>query len=262
MKKQISFDEFLSVSPWTSRIKEGKKLYEKSEKSLMKEYNEDKYAPLMGCNTFAEAIRAYRGPTEDIPYSRHGEIFIWDKDAVYELRKQLMLESLRPILEQVDCVIELGAGFGQSMQSIQDAYPDLAYRAGEYTPNACKLGQRLLPGIQFFPFNFYKAEDWDNVFAGVRNALVYTVHAVEMIPDAELFVRGIRKHKDKIHSVVNFEPIYESDGTEMSEWRMKYIEANSYCKNILQSIPNPATVEKDFFGVNPLFPKARIAWNP
>ncbi|HEY4516875.1 MAG TPA: hypothetical protein VJG64_02915 [Candidatus Paceibacterota bacterium] len=259
--RKISLNELGAYSPWIRRLKEGKKLFEKTPASLMREYNEDKYAPLMACKTFVDAIQAYRGPKEETAYSRHGELFVDDKDAVYELRQKIMLEALRPTLEMVEMVIELGAGFGQTVRSIQEAYPALAYRAGEYTPNGVALGQKLLPGVQFYPFNFYKAGDWDRIFDGVENALVFTVHAVEMIPDATLFVREVQRQKNKIHSVVNFEPIYRDDGTELSRYRMKYIEINSYCQNILQSILNPRKIEEDFFGVNPLFPKTFIEWD-
>ena len=224
----------------------------------MREYNDEKYAALMDARTMDEALERYCGdPDEEIECSRHGEIFKMTTKEAHALRSELLLGSLRPLIESAGCIVELGAGFGQIAQLIAREYPTLHYIAGEFTPNGVELGKRLLPRVEFRHFDFF--EDKWNIFDDVSNALVLTVHSVEMLPDAGLFVQKIREHAAHIQSVVDFEPIYEG-GDELSRKRQAYIDANCYCKNILD-IPYTA-IEKDFFGLNPLFSESRLEWKP
>lgn len=213
----------------------------KTLEKVADEYNY-KYAGVVAARTIEEACALY-----------------WKSQdkAKLEERNTKILDSLRPLLEQVDTVVDLGAGFGQVLHVIQEAYPTKKYIAGELTITGVALGTRLLPDIQFKPFNFYNDDDWS--FLGLlENALVITVHSVEMLPDAALFVNKINQYKAHIARVVNFEPIYDD---ETSAEKRSYIEENGYCMNILQCLPNPI-VERDFYGLNPLFPEARLEWSP
>ncbi len=88
-----------------------------------------------------------------------------------------------------------------------------------------------------------------------------------MLPDARLFVNQMLKHNGRIHSVVNFEPLYKTNPTStLDVFRNKYIEVNGYCKNIEQALRQYegqwVNIERDFFGMNPLFPESRIEWRP
>jgi len=225
----------------------------------MREYNDEKYAALMGTSTMQEALMRYWGdPDETITCSRHNELFEMKRTEAHAMRNRLTLDSLRPFIERAGCIVELGAGFGQTAHFIAHEFPALRYVAGEFTPNGIALGKKLLPMVEFVHFDFFD-DAWE-IFNDVTNALVLTVHSVEMMPDANVFVQKIKHHAAQIHHVVNFEPIHEDGDTELSRKRRAYIDENGYCKNILD-IPY-ATIEKDFFGLNPLFPESRLEWKP
>lgn len=259
--QKIDLNLLPKYSPWPSRLVGSEPCAPnvKNHENLYKEYNDDKYGKLLSAATFEEADDIYWGPDDASVISRHNELFLTSKRESRALRNKLFVDSLRPLLNEVRCVVELGAGFGQMVRPIQKEYPHLTYIAGEYTPNGVTVGKQLLPGVQFSQFDF-SSDDW-NVFDGIEQALVLTVHSVEMLPDATLFVEKIKAHASHIHTVVDFEPVYEDDGSMLSLLRQRYIQVNGYCKNILQSIPD-AKVEKDFFGLNPLFPESRIEWKP
>ena len=259
--RTITLSELSRYSPWPARLS-GAEPFEHKKKTpeeLFREYNDEKYGRLLEAATIEEAIDRYWNMHGEGAFSRHDELFVGDMREIHILRNKVFLDSLRPLLEKARYVVDLGAGFGQMLYLIQREYPHLTYRAGEYTPNGVALGQRLLPNIEFRRFDF-AGNDW-SIFDGVENALIITVHAVEMLPDAAPFVEKMRSLARHISAAVHFEPIYESDDTPLWTLRRQYIEANGYCRNILQSIPQPS-LDRDFFGLNPLFPESRIEWKP
>src|SRR5581483_9127075 len=98
--------------------------------------------------------------------------------------------------------------------------------------------------------------DW-NILDTARGAAVFSVHAVEMLEDAGVFIDEIGKRKDTLSSVTLFEPLYEAGNDELTTLRRKYIEANQYNKNLISYL-GTAKIEHDYFGTNPLFPMAHI----
>jgi hypothetical protein len=261
MKKRIPFEELSRYSPWPARLAgvEPWELKLKTRESLYREYNDEKYGKLLTARTMEEALEYYWGDgLAEMAYSRHGELFAGTRAEAHVERNQLLIDSLRPLLQEVECVVELGAGFGQIIYLLQQEYPHLRYVAGECMPNALVLGKRLLPNVEFEYFDLFG--DW-SILDHVENALVLTVHTVEMLSDASTFVHHMQKRMERVRSVVNFEPLYEEDGTALGQLRRRYIEMNGYCKNIAQTVP-ATLIERDFFGLNPLFPESRIEWKP
>lgn len=250
--KKISFDELRAHIP--ERFTQVAREKKRTRADVYREYNDEKYAQLSGASSFEKALTLYRGPVQDTVFSRHDAFYSAPSNETYAVREALIISSLYPLLDGVETVIELGAGFGQTLEIIRRAYPSFQYIAGEFSPLARSLGERVAPSIRFVPFDFYDAK-W-NIFDGVQNALVLSFHAIEMVPDANKVVDNLKAHASRIRAVSLFEPIYEMGDSPIFEARRKYIEANDYCRNILQSFD--AEVERDFFGFNPLFPEARL----
>jgi hypothetical protein len=242
----------IGVKPYQVRVK--------SVDSLLREYGE-KYRNVSSAKTIEEAIQTYFLPQQDHVWSRHGELFVGRSKEAYCLREELTLNALRPLLKDVNCVVELGAGFGQIGYSIMKEFPHLRYIAGELTKEGRTLGEQLLPNIEFKSFNLLD-EHW-SIFDDVQNALVLTVHSVEMVPDGAQVTRKLREFHDRIYRVVHFEPTYEYDGSVLSLLRQRYIQLNGYCRNVGAGIPPEVkAIEADFFGLNPLFTETRIEWQP
>lgn len=250
--KKISFDELRTYIPERFEQLSGSK--NRTRADVYREYNDEKYAQLSSAASFEDALALYRGPVRDTVFSRHDTFYGAPSNEAYAVREALIISSLYPLLDGVETIIELGAGFGQTLEIIRKAYPSFRYIAGEFSPTARALGERVAPNIRFVPFDFYDAE-W-NVFSEVKNALVLSFHAIEMVPDAGMVAEKLKIYAPHIRAVSLFEPIYETGDSPILEARRRYIEVNDYCRNILQSFD--AEVERDFFGYNPLFPEARI----
>jgi hypothetical protein len=209
---------------------------QKSHANVHREYNDEKYAALIGCGNMEEALSLY-GPNTPIVYSRHTHLYpAMSKDA-RNLRVGLLVESL----PKTKAIVELGGGFGQIAYEIIKRRPDVKYYVGDFSHNAIGLGRRLLPQVEFFHFDFY--DTWN-----VPEGLILTVHAVEMLPDFKMFTDKLGDRR-----AVLFEPVYP-DGTDvLSVCRRSYMLENGYCNNIRSN-----DFEYDFFGLNPFFPESRL----
>lgn len=250
--KEITFEELRAYIPERFDRLSGTK--QRTRADVYREYNDEKYAQLAKAASFDEAMKLYRGPVRDTVFSRHGKFYATPSNEAQALREALVISSLYPLLDGVETVVELGAGFGQTLEIIRKAYPSLRYVAGEFSPEARTLGERVVPDIEFAPFDFYDAE-W-SIFDNVKNALVLSFHAIEMVHDARMVADKLKAHASSIRAYSFFEPIYDEGEEPLLEARRQYIEANDYCRNILQSFD--AEVERDFFGGNPLFPEANL----
>lgn len=251
--KEITFGELRAYIP--ERFERLSNMRQRTRADVYREYNDEKYTQLSRATSFEEAMALYKGSTRDIVFSRHHKLFIASTGEKNALRESLILASLRPLLDGIETVIELGAGFGQTLEIIRSTYPSFRYIAGEFSPVARALGQRVAPHITFVPFDFYDAE-W-TLFKGVQNALVLSFHAIEMVSDAGMVADKLKTYGPHIRAMSFFEPIYEEGDSPILDARRRYIDANDYCRNILQSFPD-AEVECDFFGNNPLFPEANL----
>lgn len=252
--KEITFDELRVHIP--ERFEQLSKNKQRTHADVYREYNDEKYKRLSGATSLEEAVTLYRGPARDAVFSRHGKFYSASTNEAYALRETLIVSSLYPLLDGVETVVELGAGFGQTLEVIRRAYPLFRYVAGEFSPTARTLGERVAQDITFVPFDFYDPE-W-SIFNDVKNALVLSFHAIEMVSDAKMVADKLKTYAPHIRAMSFFEPIYDEGDSPILEARRRYIEANDYCRNILQSFD--AEVERDFFGNNPLFPEANLVY--
>lgn len=250
--KEVTFDELRAHIP--ERFEQLSKRKQRTRADVYREYNDEKYTRLSNAVSFEEAMALYRGPSRDAVFSRHGKFYSASTNEAYAMREALIISSLYPLLDGVETIVELGAGFGQTLEIIRREYPSFKYVAGEFSPEARTLGKRIVPNITFVPFDFYDSE-W-NIFSDVKNALVLSFHAIEMVSDAKMVVDKLKTYAPHIRAMSFFEPIYDEGDSPILEARRQYIEANNYCRNILQSFD--AEVERDFFGNNPLFPEANL----
>lgn len=250
--KEVTFDELRTIIP--ERFKQLSKNKRRTRADVYREYNDEKYTRLSNAVSFEEAVALYRGPSRDVVFSRHGKFYSASTNEAYAMREALIISSLYPLLDGVETIVELGAGFGQTLEIIRKAYPSFQYIAGEFSPAARALGERVALDISFVPFDFYDAK-W-SIFNDVKNALVLSFHAIEMVSDAKMVTDKLKTYAPHIRAMSFFEPIYDEGDSLILEARRQYIEANDYCTNILQSFD--AEVERDFFGNNPLFPEANL----
>ncbi len=244
---------------------------------ILREYDTDKYKKYL---EYLEANPALKfddmrwfergiSPDKEMCISMDKKLFVGKAGEVFAHHQDIFLEKMAPLMQECDCVVELGAGFGHNLFLLQEKYPKHLYIGGEVSANGIELGKKLAKGnhVEFLPFNFYD-EDW-SIFEKThgRKVLVLTYHAVEMIPKAEDFFLKLEKYKNNIVHVACFEPLYESYSDDLlSLLRKAYINMNDYNTNFLSALKSSPSrwqslaITEDFFGANPLFPEAFIHW--
>jgi hypothetical protein len=250
--KEISFEAVHELMPNLFNREFSRQ--SRTREDVYREYNDDKYSVLRDAVSFEDALARYRGPVRDIVISRHGKFYVVLTDEAYAMREKLIIEALAPLVSGIDTVIELGAGFGQTLEKIRRAYPAKRYIAGEFSAEARTLGACVLPHIEFKAFDFYD-ETWPLFETVGGSTLVLSFHAIEMVPDATVVAEKLRRYG--VTALSLFEPAYESGDDPVLVERRGYIERHEYCRNILQAF-QPDEVERDFFGINPLFPEANL----
>lgn len=248
--KEISFEEVQHLIPEIGGRKARRTRYD-----VHREYNDEKYSVLKAAKSFEEALALYRGPVRDMIVSRHDRFYVMPSDEAWAMREKLIIETLSQSLENVDTVVELGAGFGQTLEAIRQAYPRKQYIAGEFSKEARELGVRLLPDITFVEFDFYD-EVWPLLTRMGEKSLVLSFHAIEMVRDANMVAQKLRE--SGANTISLFEPVYELGKDPIRTARRSYIEKHDYCRNIEEAF-SPSRIERDFFGINPFFPEAHLS---
>ena len=120
---------------------------------------------------------------------------------------------------------ELGCGYGFNLSLL-----DGKTYGGEYSENAVEIAKKLGQDVQ--RFNFYNLADYQMIR---ENTTIFTIHALEQVPDCSTFVDGMFSQRDKIDYVIHFEPtIIETSTNLIGLCRNKYIEINDYNRNLKQ----------------------------
>lgn len=222
------------------------------------EYNQDKYAKLL--NYYL------KNPGLDVYKLREREIGASNSRSLRRTNDRLLISIFRELLKEIDCVIELGCGYGYNLYLLSKYFPDKLYFGGEYSRNAVVLG-RLLK-VDVVPFNFYDTT-WEILKKCWGKTIIFTKHAVEQLPSSTPFVETLRRYKDSIYQVINLEPIYElhqlcCQDEELKLKRENYTIENDYNKDLLTHIKTGGgIIEQQRYNVagdNPLNPTSLVVW--
>lgn len=112
-------------------------------------------------------------------------------------------------------------------------------------------------------FDFYSFDSYR--FIRPRS-IVFTVQALEQIPDASAFLQGMRSQRHRVDAVLHLEPSFIPEGRDLlGLLRNRYLEINDYNRNLVTLLQQAADVEllefdRDYFGSPPLNSLHFIAW--
>lgn len=124
---------------------------------------------------------------------------------------------------------------------------------GDVCPAAVELGTSL--GYDIHPFDFY-----EHCYTIIPEAsLVYTVHAIEQMPDPEPFFERMVAVKDRTSLVAHFEP---SGGHWFELQRDQYAITHDYTRGLYKPSETRRCLhhQPDVIGINPLNPTGLHIW--
>lgn len=147
--------------------------------------------------------------------------------------------------------------------------PGRNWIGGEYSHNAVTLSELLYsdcPNIKIQPFNWYD-DTWDIFESLESEAVVFTRHSIEQLPQAKSALQTMAKYKAQIKRVVHLEPIYElftQQSSTLAQMRQAYILMNDYNTDLLSTLTNMNVkidmIQDDLMGGNPLNPTCVVQW--
>lgn len=277
----IPLDELPRWSPWPQRLL-GLETYAKRDRtieSVAREYNAEKYPPLLsawrsGEATSPEELKELQiGTHVDNPtmcVSIGDTLCEMDVKAVFDRFQQLLYSVLAPEMEHTDVVIELGCGYGYNLWRLSRSVEDVRFVGGELSAVAVELAQELFADndrLEVERFNFFD-ERYDLLDVKDERVVVFTAHSIEQLPDAAKVIRTLVSQKANIRTVYHFEPVMELYGESLlGLMRRRYTKLNDYNQNLLSELKSNRRIEiksvqGNVLGINPLNPTSIIAWRP
>ena len=277
--QEISVNDLPKYSPWIARLL-GLEPFSKRVRNpyqVNAEYDQDKYLELLAHfyehpDVDHELLRLYETGANadgDTCISKEGKLFPTTVSDARDLDRQTLVKCLEDVMEHTRVVVELGCGYGYNFSVLSKAYPNRTWIGGEYSHNAVTLSELLYrdcPHINIQPFNWYD-DTWDVFDSLEAEAVVFTRHSIEQLPQAKPALQTMAKYKDKIKRVVHLEPIYElftQQTSTLAQMRQAYILMNDYNTDLLATLTSMNVkiekIQDDLIGGNPLNPTCVVQW--
>ena len=264
--KHLSLSEYLTVdNPWTARLL-GTETFQKKRdaEQIIREYNKNKWGVLLQRELYnvehaktveLEILAGQNWRTAPTPFSLGDEIFETTGATCLSMYFSMIRSRFKNY--KADFYCELGCAYGYNL-----ALFDRPGYGGEFTEAGITVGRRL--GISVEQFDFYNCDSYR--FIRPRS-VVFTVQALEQIPDASAFLEGMRSQRDRVDAVLHLEPSFISERRDLfGLLRNRYLEINDYNRNLVTLLQQAADVEllefdRDYFGSPPLNSLHFIAWH-
>ena len=281
-KGTIPLTDLPKWSPWPARILglSDWSVPNRTVEKVDKEYDKDKYLECLiyakeQNSTDADTVKAFEFHLEkltSICVSHEEKLYEMSADQIMPANDALLIESISPLIEEVDTIVEIGCGYGYNLWQLNKHFPNKIYRGGEYSPNAVQLAAMLYKdhdNISVEECNFY-----DNSYAVLEQCkpnekvLLITRHAIEQLPTVAPFLQTLTQYFDRLSAVCHLELVYQNyDNTLLGMLRQRYATVNDYNNDLLTLLedrPDIAikTNNPDVFGHNPLNSTSLLTWQP
>jgi len=261
---EVDFNSHFSQNNvWTSRILGLEPFQQKRDEDLVtREYEKDSYSKIL--DTYRDNPQILRQliikPDQTLSVVSLGErLLLSPLNVYYTIARYHMWKTLQS--EHSPFICELGAGYGPNLLWYKAYGGQRQIYAGEYSESARILGGLL--GLEIHSFNFYLPETYRFI---KEHSLLFTSHAIEQIPDANVFIAALKGIRDRVKRVIHFEPVYREDRrTLIGLMRNRYAKINDYNTNLMECLKNDPEInilsfEPDLYGINPLNPSSILVW--
>jgi hypothetical protein len=281
MMQKIDLNDLPQWSSWPKRLlfPELWKVPTRTIDKVEQEYNQDEYARCLayyqnaGDGVTPEEIKRFqseRKADDPVCVAFGNELYQVTFSQSRAEYLSLLVNSIRPLLDSVRTIVELGSGYGFNLWVLKKQL-DLSHFlvGGEYSENAVRLAELLCretPQLKVHSFNFYEPESYKMLAACEPPVLVFTAHAIEQLPSCAAVIDNLLLYRELIHTVVHFEPAYDlHDASLLGLMRRRYAEVNDYNRDLLvvlqaRSFVDLVETQADVYGINPLNPASIVQW--
>jgi hypothetical protein len=263
--RSLSLRGYLNAdNKWTSRLLGLDKFsVTRTRDKILQEYDREKWGELAK-HEFRDVEHAKEVEQEILmgPEWRTTETAISFKDEIFETTNELAnliyFDLLRKRFQKYQSArfCELGCGYGYNLSLFEgENY------GGEYTESGVAVARKL--GLDAARFDFNNVQSYGLIRP---DSVVFTVQALEQIPDSSKFLEGMRSQRAKISTVLHLEPsVLPTRRDLFGILRNRYLEINDYNRNLvglLQQAPDVEVLEfdPDCIGAPPLNSLHFVAW--
>lgn len=209
------------------------------------------------------------GPDEDV-ISLEEDLYLVDDDELVEQNRSIVREALEPVLTGDETVLDLGFGWGWTLGTIADAFPDVQVVGGEYSEAGVELARELYADegrITVTQFDFY--EDWERLVpvGEKQDVVVFTKGSLVTVPDIDPLVEQLEHlvQTAVVRAGVHLEQTGPHPETVLGLLRERYARERGYRLDVLDHLEEASQLQvtdisDDVMGDNPLHPLTEIRW--
>lgn len=280
---KYTINDLPQFSRWPKLIIESSNLktFVKSPEELIREYERDKYQPLLATLKKLKKKNLLL-KAEEIMFSGNKKSMVIVNGSLQIMPMIKAREKFLIIAENIikdylpsSTLVELGAGWGSVILNLAKKKPFKGMKliAGEYVKSGIELisyiaqseGVEVTSGFCDITSKNITSLDIP------QNSIICTIFATVVPFLSDDFVKWIISKKPKV--VVHFDPMYEhqdDDSTLLGLLQKKYYEINDFTKNLVTLIKKHEKKgnlkilkeQKNIFGLNPLLPGSVLVWEP
>lgn len=274
----LSLDDLPKHSAWASYLLDPRgdppddpgaytrtETYEELYARLLESYR----ANPVGADAFVREVRA-TGRADPGAISVDEALYLASPEELVARERTVVRDALAPFVTGGETVVDLGCGWGATLGTIADAFPDATVIGGEYSARGVELARELHAArdrIAVEPFDFHG--DRGLVDAGTGDVVVFTKAAVTTLTSVDSVVdrfASLASAGDVVGGV-HLEPVDVHPETVLGLLRRRYGRVRGYNGELLDELERRdaltvTDVTYDALGANPLHPSTAIRWRP
>ena len=269
--RPIGLDELPLHSPWPARLLglEPAGREPRTAASVLREYDRDKYAPLLAAATAdpslgLEDVKRLETGDGDVVMSEGGRLLAGPAIEAVRRTAALLAERVAGLAAEAPAVIDLGCGYGYQLAHLAPALPRAALLGGEYAPAAVALARRLgSAAVEELDLMGGRGGPLERV---ERDAVVLLSFVLTSVPRVEVALELLAAHRARIARVVCLDADRSLFGPGLlGLLRRRYVEVNDYRCELLERLAARddvvvERVEPNLIGPNALLPASLVAF--
>ncbi|WP_254861801.1 class I SAM-dependent methyltransferase [Halovivax gelatinilyticus] len=201
--------------------------------------------------------------------SRDERLFLATPEELVDREYDVVQTALEPVIEGDETILDLGCGWGWTLDAIASNFSTVRVVGGEYTSAGVELARELVADgtdrITAEPFDFLG--EWELVDDIDGDCVIFTKGALVTLSETESVIGRFEAlaAEGTATTGVHLEQVGPHPETVLGLLRRRYTRVRRYDDTLLTRLRESPAIEVtdvtyDVHGANPLHPLTRIRW--